>query len=192
MTGNFFLDVGEEWQLPADLAVFLEAGPPPIYIGFGSMPLGQTKTKAGILLEALRLSGQRAVLARGWGGWGDEFGTSLGANLHIIDAAALRRLFPLIGGAGTTAAGILAGRPALVTPLMMDQFFFANIIARHRAGPQPLPVKEWRSEVLAERLVELTQAPEYARRAGELAAHTSQQDGQARAVQAVRNLIGLP
>jgi sterol 3beta-glucosyltransferase len=198
MTGNFFLDDGGEWQLPADLAAFLEAGPPPIYIGFGSMPLGRTKTKAGILLEALRLSGQRAVIARGWGGWGEEFGSSLGANLHIIDAAPHRRLFPLMaglvhhGGAGSTAAGILAGRPALVTPLMMDQFFFANLIARHGAGPQPLPVKEWRAEVLAERLVELTRAPHYARRARELAEHMSQQDGQARAVQFVRNLIGSP
>ncbi len=198
MTGNFFLDGGEDWQVPADLAAFLEAGPPPIYIGFGSMPLGQSKTKARILLEALRLSGQRVVMARGWGGWGDEFTESLGTSLHLIDAAPHRRLFPLMagvvhhGGAGTTAASVLAGRPSLVTPLMMDQHFFANLIARHGAGPQPLPVKQWRADILAGRLAELTRVPDYARRAGELAARMSQENGQARALQAVMDVIGSP
>ena len=198
MTGNFFLDGGENWQVPADLGAFLEAGPAPIYIGFGSMPLGQSKTKAAVLAEALRLSGQRAVVARGWGGWGEAFTSSLGASVHVIDAAPHRRLFPLMagvvhhGGAGTTAAGLLAGRPALVTPLMLDQYFFANLVARHGAGPRPLPVKKWRADLLAERLVELTRVTGYACRAQELAARMSQENGPGRALEVVRAIAGPP
>ncbi len=94
MTGNFFLDGDETWEASADLAAFLEAGPPPIYIGFGSMPLG--RSKASVLLEALWLSGQRAVIARGWGGWGDALSAAHGPRVHVIEAAPHRKLFPLI------------------------------------------------------------------------------------------------
>jgi hypothetical protein len=56
---------GEDWA-PPGLAAFLEAGPPPLYIGFGSMPLGRASPKAGVLKEALRRTGQRAIhTARG-------------------------------------------------------------------------------------------------------------------------------
>ena len=107
-----------------------------------------------MLLEALRLSGQRAVIAPGWGMWSDAVSASLGACVHVIDAAPHRKLFPLMaglvhhGGAGTSAAGLLAGKPTLVTPLMMDQWFFANLVDRHGAGPKPLPVKQWRAGIL--------------------------------------------
>jgi len=100
--------------VPSDLAAFLEAGPPRIYVGFGSMPIG--KSKLPMLLEALRLSERRAVIARGWGAWGDAVSTSLGARVHVIDAAPHRKLFPLDhGGTGITGAGLSAGKPTLVT-----------------------------------------------------------------------------
>ncbi len=122
MTGNWFLD-GAGWTPPPDLASFLASGPPPIYIGFGSMPLGHMQKRAPVLVEALRLSGERAVFARGWGGWSDEMLAPLGGQVHVIDGSPHRQLFPLMagvvhhGGAGTTAAGFRAGRPALITPL---------------------------------------------------------------------------
>ncbi len=198
MAGSFFLDGEEDWKIPSDLAAFLDAGPPPIYAGFGSMPLGLSKTKAPVLLEALRLSGQRAVIARGWGGWSDEFLPSPGSCIHVIDGAPHRQLFPLMagalhhGGAGTTAAALLAGLPSLVTPLMMDQFFFGSLVARHGAGPEPMPVKHWRADVLAERIAALTRAPDYARRARDIAARMAQENGLARALEAVRRVIGSP
>lgn len=195
IVGNFFLDGGEGWKVPPDLAAFLDAGLAPVYAGFGSMPLGLSKSKAAVFLEALRLSGQRAVIARGWGGWSDEFS---GLQVHVIDAAPHRQLFPLMagavhhGGAGTTAAALLAGLPSLVTPLMMDQFFFGNLVARHGAGPEPLPVKQWRADVLAGRIAALTRAPDYARRARDIAARMAQERGLARALRAVESVIGSP
>lgn len=162
------------------------------------MPLGQSRTKAAILLEALRVSGQRVVIARGWGGWDDGKIAALGASAHVIDAAPHRKLFPLMaglvhhGGAGTTAAGLLAGKPTLVTPLMMDQHFFANLVVRHGVGPKPLPAKRWQSDILAERLRELTRTPDYALRAREISARMARENGPARAVEVVRNVIGAP
>ena len=197
-TGNLFLDEGDGWQVPPDLAAFLEDGPAPIYVGFGSMPVGLSKTKARVLAEALRLSGQRAVIAHGWGGWNGEFAQALGPRAHFIDAAPHRRLFPLMagvvhhGGAGTTAAGFRAGRPALVTPLILDQFFFGNIVARHGAGPKPLPVKRWRPDVLAARLAELTHVQSYANRAKQIAVRMAQENGPLRALQVVQSVAGAP
>jgi sterol 3beta-glucosyltransferase len=98
MTGNWYLDGDDDWTPPPDLGAFLDSGPQPIYIGFGSMPLGHLKKRAPVLLEALRLSGQRAVFARGWGGWGEELTAELGASAHIIDFAPHRHLFPLMAG----------------------------------------------------------------------------------------------
>jgi sterol 3beta-glucosyltransferase len=198
ITGNWLLDDGEDWTPPAELAAFLEAGPPPLYIGFGSMPLGRAEGKASALKEALRLTGQRAIIARGWGAWDPDAFASLGAQVHAIYAAPHRKLFPLIagvvhhGGAGTTAATMRAGRPALVTPLMLDQFFFANLVARHGCGPAPLPVAKWRADILAKRLLELTSVQDYATRAQVLAARMAAEDGLARAVDAVRDLIVSP
>lgn len=195
MTGNWFLDGNDGWTPSPELAAFLRAGPPPIYIGFGSMPLGLSESKGPVLLEALRLSGQRAVLARGWGGWSGDLAGQPGRNIHVIDSAPHRKLFPLMagvvhhGGAGTTAAGLLAGRPTLVTPLMMDQFFFGNIVARHGAGPKPLPVKQWRADVLARRLRELTGVASYAARAREMSARMAREDGTTKALTVVDRVI---
>jgi sterol 3beta-glucosyltransferase len=196
ITGPWFLDSEPEWRPSPELAAFLEAGPKPIYVGFGSMPLGKFKKGPDVLLEALRLSGQRVVLARGWGGWSDGVLAQAGANVHVIDGAPHRRLFPLMagvvhhGGAGTTLAALRAGCPSLVTPLMVDQFFFGHMVARHGAGPRPLPLNQWRADILAERLIELTRVSSYADRARDLSRRIAQENGTARAVKIVQDLIG--
>jgi sterol 3beta-glucosyltransferase len=198
ITGNWLLDDAEDWTPPPDLAAFFKAGPPPIYIGFGSMPLGRAKEAASVLREALRLTGQRAIIARGWGAWDEDAFSTLGAQAYQIDAAPHRKLFPLVagvvhhGGAGTTAACLRAGRPALVTPLMLDQFFFGNLVARHGAGPAPLPVAKWRADSLAARLKELTDTPSFTSRARDISAQMAKEDGLGRALDAVANVIGPP
>ncbi len=86
LTGNWFPDDGE-WTPQPGLASFLAGGSPPLYVGFGSMPLGRMKKRAPVLVEALRRSGERAVFARGWGGWSEDLLASLGNQIHIIDRA---------------------------------------------------------------------------------------------------------
>lgn len=53
---------------PASLCAFLRAGPPPVYVGFGSMPTQDAARTTQIALDALERAGQRGVLATGWGG----------------------------------------------------------------------------------------------------------------------------
>ena len=65
VTGYWFLDRPPDWQPPADLVDFLESGPPPIYVGFGSMTSRDPERMSRIVLDALRQSGQRGVIATG-------------------------------------------------------------------------------------------------------------------------------
>ena len=109
VTGYWFLDHSPDWQAGADLVRFLEDGPPPVYVGFGSMSGRRAMQRARIAIEALRLSGQRGVLASGWGGLK---AARLPRNVFMVDAVPHDWLFPRVaavvhhGGAGTTAAGL--------------------------------------------------------------------------------------
>jgi len=63
-TGAWILPDGR--PLPADLVAFLDAGPPPVYAGFGSMPVRATQDVARAAIEAIRAQGRRALVFRGW------------------------------------------------------------------------------------------------------------------------------
>lgn len=141
VTGYWFLDE-PEWSPPADLVDFLAAGPPPVYVGFGSMTNRDPEASAALVLEALRRSGQRGLLLRGWGGLDPAH---VPENIHLIDEAPHAWLFPRMaavvhhGGAGTTAAGLRAGVPNLVVPFFADQPFWGRVVHGLGVGPQPIP-----------------------------------------------------
>jgi sterol 3beta-glucosyltransferase len=80
ITGYWFLDARTDWQPPADLQAFLDAGDPPVYIGFGSMAGRDPEALARLAVRALAESGQRGltagrrgVLLTGWGGMRGEW-----------------------------------------------------------------------------------------------------------------------
>ena len=70
VTGYWFLDAQPNWQPPAELLRFLESGPPPVYVGFGSMSDKDPERLTRLVLRALELTGQRGVLLTGWGAGG--------------------------------------------------------------------------------------------------------------------------
>ena len=170
VTGYWFLDQAAGWQPPAALARFLAAGPPPVYVGFGSMPSSQSAALTRSVLAALATTGQRAVLATGWGGLSE---VEAGERVHILESAPHDWLFPRCatvvhhGGAGTTHEGLRWGRPTVVCPVFGDQPFWGRRIAELGAGPKPLPQKHLTSEALAAALRE-AQAVDVVARAAEL------------------------
>lgn len=68
MTGYWFLAAEAEWTPPPALVDFLAAGPPPVYVGFGSMTNRKPEETAAFVIAALKQSNQRAVLLAGWAG----------------------------------------------------------------------------------------------------------------------------
>jgi sterol 3beta-glucosyltransferase len=185
ITGYWFLDEGEGWQPPADLVAFLDAGDPPVYIGFGSMGSRNPEEAGRIALDALARSGQRGIIAAGWGGLktGD-----LPESVHLISALPHSWLFPRMaavvhhGGAGTTAAGLRAGVPSIITPFGMDQPFWGRRVAELGVGPQPIPRKKLTAERLAAAITEATTNPTMRRRAAALGEAIRSEDGIGNAV----------
>ncbi|HEX9900338.1 MAG TPA: glycosyltransferase [Candidatus Methylomirabilis sp.] len=184
VTGYWF--PGEkEWSPDEGLVQFLESGPAPVFLGFGSMPVGDPERTTALLLAAVRLSGHRAVIQAGWGGLGQA---SLPENVWRLGEAPYEWLFPRMsalvhhGGSGTTALGLRAGVPAVIVPFVFDQFYWGNRLAELGAGPRPIPFRR----LTAERLAEAIQAAGDAgvrRRAADLGSKVRAEDGVGKAIQ---------
>lgn len=152
ITGYWFLDQ-PEWQPSQALHDFLAAGPKPVYVGFGSMISTEAESFTANVLDAVRRSGQRAVLATGWGGLAGEEDTQDGPIL-FIRGAPHDWLFPRMaaavhhGGAGTTAAAVRAGIPSVIVPFFGDQPFWARCLQREGAAPPILDRKQLSADAL--------------------------------------------
>jgi len=137
VTGYWFLDESPRWQPPPALISFLESGPPPVYVGFGSMDTQDPARMTSLAVNALTISGQRGVLASGWGGLHTK---SLPDTIFPFDEIPHSWLFPKMaalvhhGGMGTTAAGLRAGIPSVILPLGGDQPFWADRVQRLGVG----------------------------------------------------------
>ena len=192
VTGYWFLDEPETWHPPAELADFLAAGEPPVYIGFGSMGFGKhAQTRGQIVVDAVEKARVRAVVATGWGGL--QVG-SVPDDVHVVEAVPHSWLFPRTvgvvhhGGAGTTAAGLLAGRPTLVCPVLGDQGFWAQRVKNLGVGPTPLPVRRLSVAGLADRLCMLRREGSYRSRAQAVSEELLLEDGVANAVRALEQI----
>ncbi|MBE1160098.1 glycosyltransferase family 1 protein [Dyella sp. 7MK23] len=153
ITGYWFLNQ-PEWQPSQALREFLEAGPKPIYVGFGSMISNGAEQFTAHVLDAVRKSGQRAVLSTGWGGLSGEEGAQDG-QIFFIRSAPHDWLFPRMaaavhhGGAGTTAAAVRAGIPSVIVPFFGDQPFWARCLQREGAAPAIVDRRKLNAETLA-------------------------------------------
>ncbi|MBU1176625.1 MAG: glycosyltransferase [Alphaproteobacteria bacterium] len=191
VTGAWRLDEHPEWQIPADLQVFLDEGEAPVYIGFGSMSFGSARNEA-IIREALEFWSGRAVLARGWGGLG---GAEVPRNCFLLDKAPHDKLFPLMravvhhGGAGTTLAGLTAGRPSFVVPQFFDQPYWGERVHALGCGPEPVLLKHLTGRRLADGLEALVCNTDYAEAARRLGDTLDAEDGAGTAVKRIEALV---
>jgi vancomycin aglycone glucosyltransferase len=160
-TGAWILP--DERPLPAELVAFLDAGAPPVYVGFGSMRL-VSEDIARVAIEAIRAQGRRALVARGW------------ADLALIDdrddcfvvgevnqQALFGRVAAVVhhGGAGTTTTATRAGAPQVVVPQVADQPYWAGRVADLGIGTAhggPTPTTESLSAALSTALTPETRA----------------------------------
>ena len=122
--------VPDERPLPADLVTFLDAGTPPVYVGFGSMRAPQDAARVAI--EAMRAQGRRAVVARGWAGLGliDDRDDCFAVG-EVNQQVLFGRMAAVVhhGGAGTTTTAARAGAAQVVVPQWADQPYWASRVA---------------------------------------------------------------
>jgi vancomycin aglycone glucosyltransferase len=176
-TGAWILP--DERPLPAELLAFLDAGTPPVYVGFGSVAIRESTDIAQVAIGAIRAQGRRAIVAGGW------------ADLDLIDdrddcftvgevnqQALFGRVAAVIhhGGVGTTTSAARAGAPQVAIPQAADMFYWAARVAELGIGAAhdgPMPTTESLSTAL-----ETALTPETRARAGAVAG-TIRTDGAA-------------
>ncbi|MFD5515578.1 glycosyltransferase [Streptomyces sp. NPDC127066] len=183
---------GQDARLPSALEDFLDAGPAPVFVGLGSATVPDPGRLSGEIVRALRAAGLRGVIQRGWGelcATGDDMFT-VGEVPHSI-------LFPRTAavvhhaGAGTTAAGLRAGVPAVPVPVQFDEGFWAARLVALGVAPGTLSPRGLRAERLAPALVRATTDPAFRRRARNLAERLRTEDGVAPVAEALTRLEHL-
>ncbi|KAG9230525.1 hypothetical protein BJ875DRAFT_384927 [Amylocarpus encephaloides] len=151
ITGFSFLKQASSYQPDDDLIEFLKAGPPPVYIGFGSIVVDDPNHLTNLIFGAVKRAGVRALVSKGWGGLGGEKPPE---GIFLLGNVPHDWLFQHVsavvhhGGAGTTAIGISMGKPTVVVPFFGDQPFWGMMISKAGAGPEPIAFKKMTEESL--------------------------------------------
>jgi UDP:flavonoid glycosyltransferase YjiC (YdhE family) len=188
ITGYWFLDPPIDWQPPVDLLRFLDAGPPPVYVGFGSMgdvaPTGLTEK----VLAALQKAGQRGVLLAVR--HAPQVAESEG-NVFFVEDVPHAWLLPQMaavvhhGGAGTTAASLRAGVPSIVVPLAGDQHAWAGRVTALGAGLRHASLTRLTPDGLAQAIQSAMNDHALRGRAAALGEKIRAENGVARAVELI-------
>jgi sterol 3beta-glucosyltransferase len=192
VTGYWFLDAPPGWQPPPALVEFLAAGPPPVFVGFGSTISQDGRKLAEIALAALARTGQRGLLLSGWGGLALA---DLPQDVFQIESAPFDWLFPRMkvlvhhGGVGTTADALRAGVPSVVVPFTADQPYWGKRIHRLGVGPAPIDHRKLTVERLAQALHVAVSDEELHRRCTELGERIRSEDGVGQAVATVERYL---
>lgn len=191
-TGYWFLDAPSDWQPSPALDAFLAAGPPPVYIGFGSMSNRDPQATTQAMIDALKQTGQRGIIHSGWAGLHAE---DLPPDIFLLDYAPHDWLFPRMaavvhhGGAGTTAAGLRAGVPSVVVAHIGDQWYWGRRIHELAAGPVPLRRHQLSADRLAAAICAMLTDRAMQGRAAALGERIRAEDGVGAAVRAFGELL---
>lgn len=161
--------------LPADadddVLAWIAAGTPPIYFGFGSMPVGSLADRVDMIGAACSELGERALICSGPSD--SEAQIPHYDHVKVVRAVSHAAVFPACravvhhGGAGTTAAGLRAGVPTLILWVTSDQPIWAAHIKQLKVGRG----RRFSSATVASLVADLRAilAPPYASRAREIA-----------------------
>lgn len=193
--GYWSLQAGAGWRPPPALAAFLAAGPPPVYVGFGSMRVADPERTSAVLADGLARAGVRGLIGAGWAGLASAPGHRSG-DLFTVGDVPHDWLFPRCaavvthGGAGTTATALRAGVPSFAVPFFADQFFWGARTARLGVGPAPVPLRRLEAGRFAAGVRAAVGTPAMRARAAVVGRALAREDGVGVAVVQVERAMG--
>ncbi|KAF3017034.1 hypothetical protein E8E14_000242 [Neopestalotiopsis sp. 37M] len=194
--GFFFRDI-PDYSPNERLRAFLAGGPPPVYIGFGSIVIEDPSKLTRIIVDAVKATGVRALVSRGWSKLGLIDGCEIqDEDIMLLDDCPHEWLFQHVaavvhhGGAGTAACGLRLGVPTAIVPFFGDQPFWGKMVATAGAGPDPIPHRILDSERLAE-AIRFCLRPEVLAAAKKIADNMRAESGVVRAVESFHAQLPL-
>jgi UDP:flavonoid glycosyltransferase YjiC (YdhE family) len=190
IVGYWWPDRPPGWEPPDELVDFLGAGPPPVFFSFGSATPGNPAELAALATAALRGAGVRGVVQSGWAGL-----TATADDVLTIGSVPHDWLFPRMAalvhhcGAGTTAAGLRAGVPAVGVPVSLDQPFWASRLTTLGVSPGWIPAHRLTAPRLADAIRSAVDDPRYRQRARTVADRIATEDGGAAVVDRIGKIL---
>jgi len=181
-----------DWQPPGDLLNFLNSGSPPVFFGFGSMPIKNPQKATETIISALNQTGQRGILHSGWGKLGK---INLPQNIFSIDYAPYEWLFPRMamifhhGGAGTTAFGFRSGVPCCVIPFLFDQHYWGKRVSQLGVGPEQIPYKNLTTPKLIHAIESGIHNIDMKKKAAELGKKIRLENGTHQAIEIIEKIV---
>ncbi|MFM0299662.1 glycosyltransferase [Paraburkholderia sediminicola] len=186
-----WLAPADSWAPPAALKTFLDAGEPPVYLGFGSMIGFDREAVLNIFIGAAE--GLRVLLYPGWSGIPDMV---LPENFFIVEETPHQWLFPRTslvihhGGSGTTHSACRAGVPSVVLPFAGDQSFWAHQLNRLGVADRAVSTRKLDRDKLKQ-AIRFAQRAETRQRAAALGKQMAQETGTATAVAEIEGILGM-
>lgn len=188
-TGFWFLPEEEDWVPSHELVRFIEAGDPPVYIGFGSIVGISPEQADRLVADAVRMAGVRAVVLPA----SSRAGRPSTDHIFYHGTVPYSWLFPRMsvivhhGGMGTVGLAMASGRPQVICPFQFEQRFFAERMHELGAACPPLPIHALSSERLATAIKAAVTDPAMAAHAADLAGRVRAEDGVAAAVRVLES-----
>ncbi|KAG2874003.1 Sterol 3-beta-glucosyltransferase [Phytophthora cactorum] len=142
-----------------ELETFLGRDGGPIFVGFGSMVLADPLATTKMIIEAAQKARARVLIQSSWSDMAGDI--DIPDNVFFIGNCPHDWLMPRVcavvhhGGAGTTAAGLLAGKPTFIVPFFGDQPFWGQAVVKTGVGVRPCPIAQLTTERLREAFVGL-------------------------------------
>ena len=193
VTGYWWPVIAQSWRPSNQLADFLEAGPPPVFVGLGSTATADSDRLSEIIGRALNKAGVRGVVQSGWARL-----QCSGEDILTVDDVPHAWLFPRMAavvhhcGAGTSAAALRAGVPSIPVAGIMDQPFWAHRLHRLGVATPPLRRTTLTADNLAAAITSATTAPTHHKRAQHFSQLLANEDGEGRAVSIIAGRLESP
>lgn len=181
---GFFFRETPNYKPPSDLQRFLDAGPAPVYVGFGSIVVQDVARFSSAIVKAITNSGKRAIISPGWSRLQVPEDRPDFFRLEECPHEWLFKNVAMVihhGGAGTTAIGLREAKPTIVVPFFGDQPFWGNVVHNSGAGPPPIPQKHVNAEKL-EQAIRFCDGESVREAAARLSAQIKREDGVGAAV----------